>query len=562
MSTLTLSILALIGVVVGLVVVYNLWQGHSARKARELNRRLTKGHFDPAPADAPLAPRRAREEASRPSRWKAAVAEVESPPRDRREPTLDGEEAAAVVAGIARVAMDRQSGRDDRQVADEGVADAGFMADEQAHRPLHAAADGDDTWQEQDAAHAAATHRGIDQDRRSDRFIARYDDRGGHHVDEDADVDPVSVGGPRVGHASAAATRDAVTAEARSLREGGSAHAGHPGQAGDGSAGGRPATASSFPAKAVRPAQAPAPAFAVAAAGGGSAVDVAEVTSPAGLGAAPDHSDEEVAADEAAEAGSMPQEHEADVEHSVVLRPVSAINAERLIALTSSFRHIGGKAVRIQVDQGQGTWTPLKSGGKVRALRLSIVLANRQGPLNPVELSDFTATIESLAAQLQAPYQSTDIGPVLRDARELDTLAARLDTQLDLTVECPEPISPRGLSTLARQLDLHDRGGGRFAAFADDGDPLFIMMAGESPDQVVFVLDVPRTARRHQAWRAMVTTASGCSQAVKGRLVDMTGRGLSIGMIEGIERQLDDRYRELARVGLPAGSPAALRVFG
>ena len=51
------------------------------------------------------------------------------------------------------------------------------------------------------------------------------------------------------------------------------------------------------------------------------------------------------------------------------------------------------------------------------------------------------------------------------------------------------------------------------------------------------------------------------AQALGGRLVDSSGRGLSVGMIGTVSRQLARRYAELAQAGLAAGNAAALRVF-
>src|SRR5690606_30536929 len=117
-------------------------------------------------------------------------------------------------------------------------------------------------------------------------------------------------------------------------------------------------------------------------------------------------------------------------------------------------------------------WVPLQSGTMVGCLRCSVLLANRQGPLNAVELSDFSASVESLAAQIGARYVAADMNQVLREARDLDSVAARLDTQVELGVESAEPVTPDRLASVARKLDLYDRGGNRYACFAQNGDLL------------------------------------------------------------------------------------------
>ena len=252
---------------------------------------------------------------------------------------------------------------------------------------------------------------------------------------------------------------------------------------------------------------------------------------------------------------------DAVVEHVVILEPPAPVNTDRLVVLTSSLRHVGSKPVRIEVERLGGHWTTLTAGEKAVRLRCSLLLANRQGPLNAVELSDFNAAIESLASQLQAPVSIPDMAPILRNARDLDTLAARLDTQVEVRVELPEAAEAGRVSALVRQLGLSERGNGRYEAYADSGDLLFALAFNKTRDQIDFVLDVPRTAERHEAWEGMVACASSMAQALGGRLVDSSGRGMSVGMIKAVARQLAQRHAQLAQVGLPAGGAAAMRVF-
>ena len=252
---------------------------------------------------------------------------------------------------------------------------------------------------------------------------------------------------------------------------------------------------------------------------------------------------------------------DAPVEHVVTLEPPAPVNTDRLVALASSLRHVGSKPVRIEMERLGGHWAPLSAGDKAVRVRFSLLLANRQGPLNAVELSDFNAAIESLAGKLQAPVNIPDMAPILRNARDLDTLAARLDTQIEVRVELPEAPEASKVSGIVRHLGLSDRGNGRYEAFADSGDSLFALAFNKPRDQIDFVLDVPRTAEQYEAWEGMVACAQSMAQALGGRLVDSAGRGLSVGMIGTVSRQLAHRYAELSQAGLTAGGAAALRVF-
>ncbi len=246
--------------------------------------------------------------------------------------------------------------------------------------------------------------------------------------------------------------------------------------------------------------------------------------------------------------------------HAMLLPP-SPVNTDRLIALMSSLRHVGSKPVRIEIDGGDGRFAPLVAGGLASRIRCAALLANRQGPLNAVELSDFVAALAGFAEQLGARFEQPDMGEVLTRARRLDSLAADLDTQVELTVEAPGPVGASQLVTIGKSLGLYERGGGRFACLSEDGRALYTMSAAPGADQIVFVLDVPRVLREAEPWPAMVRCAGDCARLVGGRLVDSQARGLSVGMIEAVGRQLDERFEQLEAAGLKAGSDVSLLVF-
>lgn len=249
-----------------------------------------------------------------------------------------------------------------------------------------------------------------------------------------------------------------------------------------------------------------------------------------------------------------------DIDLMVELAPANPINSDRLIALASSLRHAGSKPIRIEIRRADGPFLPLQSGVMVAAIRLSVLLANRQGPLNAVELSDFMSSVASLADHLGASFAPPDLNQVLGRARAVDSLAAELDTQVEILVETPERLSASQVAKLSRDLRLYDRGAGNFASLNDGGEILF-MMSVAHPEAIRFTLDVPRVGAGNDPWRSLVDCATRCAESVGGRVTDVEGRGLSVGMIDAVSRQLGRRHEQLARAGLVAGSTAALRVF-
>ncbi|MDO4905832.1 MAG: cell division protein ZipA C-terminal FtsZ-binding domain-containing protein [Lautropia sp.] len=581
MSTLSLSIIALIVVVLVIVIVHNLWQAHR-RNRQDLVASLRKGRFDPDPDTLTGTP------------IPGGAANLPESGRDRREPVMADDGRQRIPPSLAARPAQVEPYADDEAAPDALRAARG----EGSHPSL--ALDDEDfietpfenpaavrPWSSSDkpgTVSAAASGQGVSgavyaaDDRRSggddrDRHASSRMGEGRSEAGPDGSVSSGSGVLPparparhedasaRMAGAQAGAIAQAAHArmvDAESAEQGGHtgqgakyAHStpslhGQSSDAYDQADSHLDVQADHHATPQVRPERPD------------GEQDPYEARSAGAESDRPGQAarDGEETAD--AQAHSWPV---AQVEHSIILEPPAPVNTDRLIALTSSLRHVGSKPVRIEVERLGGHWATLAAGDKAVRMRCSLLLANRQGPLNAVELSDFNAAIEALAVQLQSPCEIADMAPILRQARDLDALAARLDTQIEIMVELSEPADPGRLVALARQHGLSERGNGRYEAFADSGDSLFTLALTRNRDQINFLLDVPRTAERHEAWQGMVGCASSFAQALGGRLIDSSGRGLSVGMIETVSRQLARRYLELAQSGLTAGQPGTLRVF-
>ena len=575
MSTLTWSIIALVVVVLVIVIAHNLWQGRRRRQqASALG--LRKGYFDDDPQtltggaspDDESSPRRGRgrrepvmrgaarqvppDLAARPARFEGEDSRSlrkggpSSDPADRHPSlALDDEDYIETPFENPAAVRPWSSAEDGARVEAARRAEAQALASRRIPDSLRreSARDG------HASAHADAAHdrHGARDEDRDTPFqaagtrVGRGRTAGAHRVDADDSRMEASMARPAVDHDrgvaedpaeedSSAAQRMTRGVASQGVQEPDDRHASHD------AAQHAPVAAEHDEADARHlPDEAPSrPADDIEAEGA------------------------EAAPAEVAEPDPLP---DAQVEHVVILEPPAPVNTDRLVALTSSLRHVGSKPVRIEVERLGSHWGPLTAGEKAVRIRCSLLLANRQGPLNAVELSDFNAAIESLASKLQAPVNIPDMAPILRNARDLDTLAARLDTQIEVRVELPEAAEPNRVAGVVRHLGLSERGNGRYEAFADSGDSLFTLAFNQTRDQIDFMLDVPRTAEKYEAWEGMVACAQSMAQALGGRLVDSSGRGLSVGMIGTVSRQLARRYAELAQVGLAAGNAAALRVF-
>ena len=575
MSSLTLVIILLIAVVVGAVILYSFWQSRVNRREAERLFRQESGALDEQASIA----RRRRSSFNQPPAEDPLLSDAELPfyandPLEEQggrghslQPIMD-EPYEAGIGGSGSIAGEHASGVfDDAGGQDRGPDPLAMPEDEPMSADDGVAAD-------------RARLRGFADDLRriTDRMPASPDQAGGQPaMSSRASVAPSA--DPRPGARPGEAARTwpaqgepapmAVTpgeAAAHRQAEAASARASE-GQVPEPGTGVAPGSAKDLTresaGESVRdPVRDPTR---NSAHGAGAAGTVAGRPAGGQDAGEPDRANGEPMSVLASVDGGTPAHppHEArfpDIDLMIDLVPANPINSDRLIALASSLRHAGSKPVRIEIGRGDGQYLPLQSGVMVAAIRLSVLLANRQGPLNAVELSDFMSSVASLADHLGASFTPPDLNQVLGRARAVDSLAAELDTQVEILVETPERLSASQVAKLSRELRLYDRGAGNFASLNDGGEVIF-MMSVSHPEAIRFTLDVPRVGAGNDPWRSLVDCATHCAEIVGGRVTDVEGRGLSVGMIDAVARQLGRRQEQLARSGLTAGSTAALRVF-
>ncbi len=251
----------------------------------------------------------------------------------------------------------------------------------------------------------------------------------------------------------------------------------------------------------------------------------------------------------------------------------AALSGDRLIQLTRGMRRAGSKPVLVEAlpadtpgetpDDGQGpaAWQPPMPGRQYVALRAGVLLANRHGPLNAMEFSEFVTAVQGLADQLSVLADTPDMASVLARARDLDEVCANLDAQLGIAVEAPEALGVADLASLAAECDCVERGNNRYARLGPTGEVLFSLALADAPNRLQLLLDVPRAPASLDPWRAMVACGRQCAQRLGGPLVDDAGRPLPDTHIARIDEQIAQRYASLEDAGFPAGSGLALRVF-
>lgn len=261
------------------------------------------------------------------------------------------------------------------------------------------------------------------------------------------------------------------------------------------------------------------------------------------------------------------------------------VGAERLAALANGLRRVGSKPVALEglsvpaadgrdaFQAGLGDvpgepslapeqqWRTPIAGGQYAAIRVGVLLANRHGPLNAMEFSEFVAGVHAMADHLSVLADTPDMTAILARARALDELCASLDAVVGIGVDAGEALGVEDLARLAAECGCVERGNNRHARLGANGEVLFSLALADAPNRLSLLLDVPRAPGDQSPWAEMLACAQLCTERLGGRLVDDAGRPLAAEHLTKIEQQIGQRLQALEDAGFVAGSPLAQRLF-
>lgn len=254
-------------------------------------------------------------------------------------------------------------------------------------------------------------------------------------------------------------------------------------------------------------------------------------------------------------------------------------SGDRILPLTGRLRRAGTKQVHIEgLRVEANAWEPVTAGHQYEDLQVAVQLANRSGPLNALEFSEFVNAVEALAEALDASADLPDMTETVANARELDGFAAGADVQLGVNVISDgAPWSAAYVQTVATQDGLVlSRDGTRFIRYEPGADgvqkPLFTLQFGDTNflrddltlnagRQITLLLDVPQGAQSIKPFKTVCEYGYSLAQRMGAQLVDDNMRPLTEASFVAIFNQLEKLYEKLEARGMPAGSPVAQRLF-
>ncbi len=261
----------------------------------------------------------------------------------------------------------------------------------------------------------------------------------------------------------------------------------------------------------------------------------------------------------------------------VTLRLDSPVVGALAVAHQPAARRAGAKPLYIEgLDTETGEWEPLTTAHRYSELQAGVQLANRSGPLNEIEYSEFVQKVQSYAEAVGASPEIPDMLEVVARARELDGLSSPLDAQLNISLRSNgAPWSVALVQQIAARLGFMPGSvpGRMVVPAAQDAAPPLLLLTldpnaalAEDPQasvvsQCLVTLDVPQTAEDQEPFPAFYRAVTELAAGLDATPVDNDGVPISLQAFSTIGKELEDLYQQMQALDLAAGSAAARRLF-
>lgn len=253
------------------------------------------------------------------------------------------------------------------------------------------------------------------------------------------------------------------------------------------------------------------------------------------------------------------------------------VSGDALLAALPGTRRVGSKPFAVEgQSETTGEWESPRAGQRYRALQAGVQLANRSGPLNDIEFSEFVVKAQAFADAVGASPDFPDMRGEVARARELDAFASGHDAQLGFTLRARRTAwSPGYVAQHAAKLGFVAGAlpgrmvlSGSVSGQAPILSLVFDSQAAmaEDPEQsalreIALSLEVTHVPRGEQPFLRMRQTALALADAMEGIVTDDGGQPLSTDTMDRIGADLESLYDALDSRDLSAGSPQARRLF-
>ena len=253
------------------------------------------------------------------------------------------------------------------------------------------------------------------------------------------------------------------------------------------------------------------------------------------------------------------------------------ISGDAALAALPVTRRVGTKPFHVEgCSELSGEWEPLLQGRRYSAFQAGVQLANRMGPLNEIEYSEFVVKAQAFADAVGGTPVLRDMLEEVARARELDQFASAHDAQLSLTIVARQAAwSPGYIQQHAARLGFVAGviPGRMVLPAAVQGMPPMLSLTFDSQAamaddpalsavrECVLSLDVPQVPRSEQPFARLQQAAQELAQQMEGVITDGASQVLAPEVMQQIANDLEQLYDALDQRELSAGSAQARRLF-
>ena len=111
------------------------------------------------------------------------------------------------------------------------------------------------------------------------------------------------------------------------------------------------------------------------------------------------------------------------------------VSGDAALAALPTTRRVGTKPFAVEgLNDNTGEWETPVAGRRYHAFQAGVQLANRVGPLNEIEFSEYVIKAQNFADSIGGAPEFPDMLEEVARARELDQFASAHDAQLSFTV--------------------------------------------------------------------------------------------------------------------------------
>jgi hypothetical protein len=253
------------------------------------------------------------------------------------------------------------------------------------------------------------------------------------------------------------------------------------------------------------------------------------------------------------------------------------VSGEHALAHLPPTRRAGTKPFHIEgLNTESGDWELPRAGQHYGEFQAGVQLANRNGPLNEIEYSEFAQKVQDFAEGVGAMPDLPDMLDAVARARELDTFASQHDAQLSMQLRARDVAWSVGYvhQCAARHGFVPGLLPGRLVLPADEeGAPPLLVLSfdaqaalAEDPNsaalrELTLSLDVPQTGEALEPFAAWQASSKALADDMDASVCDESGRPITLQAFTAIREELRVLYGKLDARELSAGSPAARRLF-